>query len=58
MKSKLGIKLRDEELAAKLYAAGITNPAKLRKATDAELLKIPGIGAASVATIRKRVKVH
>ena len=53
---KLGIKLRDRELAEKLVLAGFDNPAKIRKAADGELEDVKGIGKASVEKIRQRIR--
>ena len=52
--SKLAIKLKDVELAAKLTEAGFTNPRKIRDASDKDLRDIPGLGQASLAKVRER----
>jgi hypothetical protein len=36
-----------------LERAGFTRPSQIRKATDAELLEVPGIGVAALAKLRK-----
>ena len=50
---KLAIKLGDSELAETLVEAGFDSPAKVRKAKDADLKKIKGIGDATVGKLRK-----
>ena len=50
---KLARKLGDEELAAKLVAAGLDNPRKVRDASDAELKKI--LGEAEAGKVRVRL---
>ena len=52
---KLGLKIRDMDLAEKLVLAGFDNPAKIRKAADKDLEAVPGIGKASKDKIRKRL---
>jgi len=52
--SKLAIKLKDADLAAKLEAVGFDNPRKIRDASDKELKAAEGIGAAAVKAIRAR----
>ena len=53
--SKLGIKLRDEALAARLHAAGFRNPTAIRRATDKELEAVSGVGKSAVKAIRARL---
>ena len=50
---KLAAKLGDEDLAAKLVAAGLDNPRKIRDAPDAELKKI--LGKAEADKVRARL---
>ena len=52
--SKLAIKLKDAELAAKLTEAGYTNPRKIRNASDKDLRAIPGLGQATLAKVREK----
>lgn len=47
--------LLGEDLAAKLNAAGIEQLTELQAASDKELEQIPGIGKATVKTIREKV---
>lgn len=44
--------LADDALAAKLLGAGYDTPEKVRQASDDDLLKVPGIGPASIDKIR------
>lgn len=55
MLKKLAIKLKDAELAARLYEAGFQTPRDLRRASDKELEAIPGIGKATVQSLRKKM---
>lgn len=50
---KLSIKLNDPALAMKLVKAGYDTPTKIRKATNAELEAINGIGKTTVTSLRK-----
>jgi hypothetical protein len=52
----LDLPISDDVLAGKLLAAGIDSPEKVAAASDDDLLKIPGIGAATVAKIRAMQK--
>jgi len=52
--NKLAIKLEDEELAAKLQAAGFNNPSQIRDASDKELKAIDSIGSATLRAIRAK----
>ena len=52
---KLGMKIGDPALAKVLVKAGFDNPAKVRLATDGQLRDIPGVGAATLAKLRKRL---
>ena len=52
--SKLAVKLKDPELAAKLQAAGFTNPRQIRDAANKDLLQIVGVGEAALAQIRAK----
>jgi len=51
---KLAIKLGDTELAQALVRAGLDTPRKIKRATDKELLAVPGVGQARRAELRKR----
>jgi len=52
---KLAIKLRDGTLALRLVQAGLDSPAKIRRATNAELRKVDGVGPVAVKAIRRRL---
>lgn len=49
-------RLLGEDLAAKLAAAGIDTLAEVRAASDKELEQIPGVGRATLKTIREATK--
>ena len=53
---KLAVKLKDTDLARALVAAGFDNPAKLRKAKDKDLEKVPGVGKGKLAQVRAKFK--
>lgn len=58
---KLAKKLADagpaaDEIAARLVAAGLDNPAKIRKASDQELEAIEGVGPVTRQAIRRKFK--
>ena len=48
-------KIVDAKLAAILSAASIDRVGQVRKMTDAELKKLPGIGAKAVVAIRAEI---
>ena len=54
LKKKLEIKLRDKELAGKLFDAGLTTPAKLRSAKDSELDRV--VGFSGRQKVRKKCR--
>ena len=56
--NKLAVKLKDRELAEKLQAAGLTNPRRIRDATDKELLSVEGIGKATLERVRAKFKAR
>ena len=51
---KLAVKLGDPELASALIEAGLTNPRKIRDATDEDLEAIKGIGPATKNRVRAK----
>ena len=51
---KLAIKLKDAETAHALVRAGFDTPAKIKRAKDADLTAIPGIGKARLDKVRAR----
>ena len=55
---KLAVKLGDRELAEKLRAVGLTNPRRIRDATDKELLSVEGIGKATLERVRAKFKAR
>ena len=48
-------KVVDEKMAAKLEAAGIVRVGQVRKMTNAELKKLPGIGAKAIEALRAEI---
>lgn len=52
---KLAIKLDDHDLAEALVAAGLDNPAKIRRATDEELGAVPGLSKAGAQRLRVKL---
>lgn len=53
--TKLAHKLGDKELSAKLVAAKLDTPRKIKAATDKQLKAIQGVGDATLADVRKRI---
>ena len=48
-------KVVDEKMAAKLEAAGVVRVGQVRNMSNAELKKLPGIGAKAVEALRAEI---
>jgi len=51
---KLGLVLRDVNLAHALVGAGLDTPAKLKKAKDGDIQAVRGVGKAALEKVRAR----
>lgn len=56
LQKKLETKVEDKDLAAKLFDAGFTSPAKIRSAKDSELDKVVGVSGRQ--KLRKKFKAN
>ena len=55
IRAKKMTKFVDAKLVPALLAAGFDTPRKIKAASDSQLRAIPGIGTATVKTIRERL---
>jgi len=51
---KLGLLLRDANLAHALVGVGLDTPAKLKNAKDSEIQAVRGVGKAALEKVRAR----